>query len=168
MAADKKPFHPCNCEFWRAPHARLARRISALATAVLGAHDSRRCRFRATRRLYSLQSGETELGVTRRRLATFVVPSLRVAGCVAGGLGGRGPSVTRHLRGTRPLTPGCVRRPVATASLIPDFASLHSGYRPHDHTAAKSPFAHTSLVIVQKSASVPAAMATRMPAIRSW
>jgi putative transposase len=49
------------------------------------------------------------------------------------------------------------------ATPIPDYASLHPGYR-----AATSLLAHPSLVTAQNSANLPATIAARMPAIRSW
>src|SRR5581483_9714310 len=85
-----------------------------MAAPVLGAHDPRRPRFRASRRLHPFQSREARPCFARARLAVFVVSPLCPRRSVAVGLGGR-----------------CSGWPVEfwrAESLIPDFAALNPGY----------------------------------------
>src|SRR5260370_35386447 len=113
MAPHQTPIYRRGHEIRDCGRTSSKRRVGALATSILGAHDSRRRRFRAARGLRSLQSSEARPRRPRVRLAAFLVPPLCAPWAVATGLG------RRFHPGSGELW--------REALIIPDFATLNPG-----------------------------------------
>jgi len=113
LAACQKPLHASTGCFGRGDLPQPAWRIRIVAETILGAHHSRRGRFRTLRQLHPFQPGQARPCPVSVRLAIFVAPSLRPRRLAACRLGRIWPD-RRQLRRTRRLPPDC--------------AALHPGY----------------------------------------